>query len=322
MTTRLLARIAAAALVAVAAISLAAPAALAADPIDQNSRILITNERDVVVAQGDELDLLILARGDATIEGTVANLVVIDGTATLRGASVESIVAVRSPIELLPGSVVGGRILTLDSLVHLQGNAQVVGGTHDVVNVLAGLAPVLAPALLLILLGIALSSVVAALLFAAFVPNQLRDAQGLISGQPGTTFLVGLVALLVLPFLVVALLVSLIGAPLAFGLLLTVAPLLAFAGYLVAAVWVGDWLLRRLTSRPSGERQYGAAIVGVISLQVLSLIPVLTLVVPIASLFGLGAILRLAYRSFRAPVLPLAPVAVRPQAVASRPAAG
>jgi hypothetical protein len=316
MTGRLLARVAAALLLATLALGLAAPAVLAADPLDEHSRIVIANERDVVVAQGDALDLLVLSRGDATIEGSVANLIVIEGSATLRGASVESIVAVRSPIELEPDTVVGGRILTLDALVHLQGNAQVVGGTHDLVQVAAGLAPVLAPALLLILLGIALSSIVAAVLLAAFVPRQLREAEGLISSEPGTTFLAGFAAIVALPFLVVALMVSLIGAPLAFGLVLTVAPLLAFAGYLVSAVWIGEWLLRRLTSRPAGDRPYGAAIVGVVSLQVVSIIPVLTLAVPIASLFGLGAILRLAYRAFRAPVLPLAPAPVLPQPTA------
>ena len=52
------------------------------------------------------------------------------------------------------------------------------------------------------------------------------------------------------------------------------------------------------------------------SLQIVSIIPVLTLAVPIASLFGLGAILRLAYRAFRAPALPLAPAPVLPRPAA------
>jgi len=68
----------------------------------------------------------------------------------------------------------------------------------------------------------------------------------------------------------------------------------------VAGIWIGEWLLYRGTSeRP--ERPYLAAVLGLVVLQVVSLIP---FVGAIASLFGFGAVLLLAWRVFRQPSQP------------------
>jgi len=73
-------------------------------------------------------------------------------------------------------------------------------------------------------------------------------------------------------------------------------PAAAFAGYLVAGIWLGEWLLYR-GDRPVPERPYLAAVVGLLVLQIISLVP---FVGAIASLFGFGAVLLLAWRVFRA----------------------
>ena len=77
-------------------------------------------------------------------------------------------------------------------------------------------------------------------------------------------------------------------------------PAAAFAGYLVAGIWIGEWLLYRgSAARP--ERPYLAAVLGLVVLQLISIIP---FVGAIASLFGFGAVLLLAWRVFRQPSQP------------------
>jgi hypothetical protein len=67
------------------------------------------------------------------------------------------------------------------------------------------------------------------------------------------------------------------------------------AGDLVASIWIGEWLLYRGgAERPA--RPYLAAVLGVIVLWVISLVPFAG---AIASLFGFGAVLLLAWRTFR-----------------------
>jgi hypothetical protein len=90
--------------------------------------------------------------------------------------------------------------------------------------------------------------------------------------------------------------VTIVGAPLGVGLLLFVWPLTAFLGYLVAAIWIGDWVLRRGAKPVPRQRPYLAAVIGVLILEVVGILPPLA---AIASLFGFGAVILLAWRSFR-----------------------
>ena len=104
--------------------------------------------------------------------------------------------------------------------------------------------------------------------------------------------------MIVIPFVAVLAMFTVIGAPLGFAILFMVSPAAAFVGYLVAAIWIGDLVLNRGTSPGTEDRPYLAAIVGVLVLWLISLVP---FVGAIASLFGLGAVLLLAWRTFRQP---------------------
>jgi sorbitol-specific phosphotransferase system component IIBC len=73
--------------------------------------------------------------------------------------------------------------------------------------------------------------------------------------------------------------------------------LAAFIGYLVAGIAIGDWIVGRLSPAVSRERPYLAAVVGLV---VLELVGILPLVSAIATLFGYGAVLLLAWRTLRA----------------------
>jgi hypothetical protein len=96
--------------------------------------------------------------------------------------------------------------------------------------------------------------------------------------------------------LIVLLFITIVGAPLALGILFVAWPLAAFVGYLVAGIWLGDWILSRTSGTVIRERPYLAAVIGLVVLQVLGIWPVFSM---IASVFGYGAILLLAWRTFR-----------------------
>ena len=162
---------------------------------------------------------------------------------------------------------------------------------------LIAFAAVLAPVVLLFLLGFALVTFAAGLALAALAARQVRSAEALISHEPAETFVFGLAGLVVIPLVAILAMVTIIGAPLGLAILLMVWPAAAIAGYLVAGIWIGDWLLYR-GDRSQPERPYLASVVGLIVLQIAGLVP---FVGPIASLFGFGAVLLLAWRTFRQP---------------------
>ena len=90
---------------------------------------------------------------------------------------------------------------------------------------------------------------------------------------------------------------TVIGAPLGLGVLFQLWPLIAFVGYLVAGIWIGEWLLARFQPGAVRERPYLPAAVGVVVLQLVAIVPVLAIATAVASLFGFGAVLLLAWRT-------------------------
>ena len=81
------------------------------------------------------------------------------------------------------------------------------------------------------------------------------------------------------------------------GLLVVLWPAVAFIGYIVAAIWLGEWLLgRRSPEAAPAERPYAAATIGLIVAFILGLIPV---VAAILSILGLGAVVLASWRTLR-----------------------
>jgi hypothetical protein len=205
--------------------------------------------------------------------------------------------------------------MTLDSAVHQVGDAAVLGDVTEVQAALVALGAVLAPAFVLFWLGFGLATIVAGLLLVGLASRQVRMAEQVISREPVKAFVVGLLGLIVFPIAAVLLMVTIIGAPLGLGILLGVWPLLAYVGYLVAGIWIGEWLLTRTTTPRTRERPYLAAVIGLLLLQLTSVVPVLSIISAVASLFGFGAVLVLIWRTLTArpagtqPVVVPAPVA-------------
>jgi uncharacterized membrane protein len=134
---------------------------------------------------------------------------------------------------------------------------------------------------------------------AALAARQVRQAEAIISHEPVMALATGIVGLIAFPLIGIVLIVTLVGAPIGVALLLQVWPLVAFVGYLVAGIWIGDWVLRRSSSEAVRERPYLAAVLGLVILGFMAIIPVLAIVTAIASLFGFGAVILLAIRTIR-----------------------
>jgi hypothetical protein len=284
---------------ALIALVVLAPVALAADPFPQAGRVLVSTEGNFTLPAGERADVVVVINGTAMIEGEANTVVVIDGALNLAGTRTETVIAIRSPVEIGPDSVVLGDVMTLDSLVHQTGNAEVLGEVTDLPSTLVGFGVVLAPALLLLWIGFGLAMIAAGLLLAAMAARQVRQAEAIISHEPVMALATGILGLIAFPVVGIVLIVTLVGAPIGVALLLQVWPLVAFVGYLVAGIWIGDWVLRRSSSEAVRERPYLAAVLGLVILGFMAIIPVLAIVTAIASLFGFGAVILLAIRTIR-----------------------
>lgn len=296
------------ALAVAAALAIGYRVAFAAEPMTETGRVLISTQGDVVIPEGDHADAILVVQGNADIRGEVKTLVVIDGTATLIGAEAESVVAIRSQVEVGAGTVVSGEVMRLDATIHQSGDAEITGGITDLASSLIAAGAVLAPALFLLWLGFGLATIAWALLAAGVAGRQLREATQVLARDPVMAFLVGLGAIVLLPIVAILLMVTVIGAPLGVGLLIVALPLLAFAGYLVTATWIGGWVVRETTvpSATDGERPFIPILAGVIVLTLVGLVPILSIVSAVASLLGFGAVIRVVFRALRGATGPAA----------------
>ncbi len=273
------------------------PAVRAAGPSAPNTgRVLISTGGDITLPAGQHADAVVVIHGTATILGEANVVVVIDGAANLVGARTESVMAVQSTVSLGTGTVVQHDVMTISSTVTRAADAQVGGTVRDVTIDAAGIGLLLAPAIILLYLGFGLAAIGAGLLLAALASKQVRSAERLISQRPIATLATGLAGVILPMFVVVILMVSVIGAPLGLGILFGLWPLTAFIGYLVAGIWIGDWILRRTSPAVERQRPYLAAVIGIIALAVLGIVPFLA---AIADLFGFGAVILLAWQTIR-----------------------
>jgi hypothetical protein len=281
----------------IVALLLVVPGVRAADPLAHSGRVLIDVQGDVAIPAGDQADVVVVVGGRAEIRGVVNTLVVVDGSADLQGASLETLVAVRGQVEVGPDTVVRGEIRRLDSTVHQSGNAIVAGGIVDLAPRLLEFGGVLATVLLLLWIGFGIANILAGLLLAALGARQVRAAKELIVHEPALAGVSGLLAAILVPVAGILLLPTVVLAPVGVAILVVALPLIAFGGYLVAAVWVGEWLLGMLGDHRERERPYLAVVIGVVVLGLVGMVPVAGLLVAVASLLGFGALLVLALRT-------------------------
>jgi hypothetical protein len=273
-----------------------APLAVAAEELPHSGRILIATQGDITLPAGEQADLVLVTNGTAHIAGDADTVVVIDGAADLTGAAAETVVVIRGHAAVDATSIVLGDILTLEASTSVDPAAAIGGQIRDLAPDIAGIGFVLGPALLLLYVGFALAAIAAALLLAGLAARQVRSAEELIRREPLRTAGIGLLGLFLPIVFLVLLTVTVVGAPLAFGIAFGLWPLAAFIGYLVAGIAIGDWIVGRLSPGVMRERPYLAAVVGLVVLETVGIVP---LVSAVATLFGYGAVLLLAWRTLR-----------------------
>ena len=278
----------------------------AGEELPHTGRVLFVAGGDIEVAADEQADAVIVINGDARIEGTVNSLVVVEGTATVTGATVEGIAIINGTLELGAGTTVLGDIGQLNSEVITAEGVEVGGSVNDLTGNVAGFGVFIGFAALAIWVGVGIATLIVGLLMAGLAARQTRSATSLIRLEPGRTFLVGLLAVIVPPILAVLAMVTIVGIPAGLGLLIVVWPLVAFVGYVVAAIWLGEWLLGRRDGSVPAERPYAAATVGLLVAFVIGLVPFVSVVL---SILGLGAVVLAAWRTLRGTPVATQPVA-------------
>jgi hypothetical protein len=259
--------------------------------------ILVGVQNDVALPAGEEADAVIVVDGRAVIEGVATGLVAIDSDVTISGAGavVESVFVIGGTLDVADGATVNdvaysGTTISERSLAAVTGEVSDIN--DDFAQFAAFLVAALAVIVFFIFIGWLLAVLISALLLVAFGTTQARRAAANIGGDVLKTLAVGLLMLIV-PWIVIGLLaITIVGIPLAIGLGVLWA-FVAFLGYLVVGLWIGERILSR--SR-NAARPYGAAFLGVLILMLLSWVP---LVSPIAMWFGLGAVTLAGWRTLR-----------------------
>lgn len=276
--------------------------AAADDALPTGGRLVVVVGGDIDIPEGDRADAVIVVGGRATVEGAVNALVVIDGSATVRGATLETLAVVNGSADLVDARVIG-------DIHHLNAeigrtNVEVGGSVRDLAGDAAAFGIFLGAAAIILWIGFGLAMMLVGLLAAGVAARQIRAATTLIRRETGATIVAGLLAMIVPPFLAVLLMLTIVGIPAGIGLLVVLWPAVAFIGYLVAAIWLGEWVLRRPSEAAATDRPYAAVVVGLLVGFVIGLVPLVTAAL---SILGLGAVVLATYRTLRGPrvVLPV-----------------
>lgn len=236
--------------------------------LDETISSVIVADRSAVV-EGEVTDFLMVTGGTATVDGTVGgDIVMIDADLNLgQAATVENVTLFDSSLDRAEGAIIAGDLSE-------EGDLTVFGWGAFVFSVMMWI-------------GFMLLLIVAAVLFAWLGRRPLTSAGEVLEQRVGASLLTPLVLLIGLPLLVVLAFATVIGIPIGLAVFVVVIPALWLFGYLVASAKIGTLLLR-----PTNVRNLMlAAALGVLLLQVLTLIPALgPLVAFLATTYGAGGL--------------------------------
>lgn len=255
------------------------------------------------------------ARSVVVVDGTVTvprgatiteDLVTIDAPAVIAGTVRGRVVTLGAPASVTPTGVVGDGIRWVSDAPRVAPGATVDGDVRQLdFNVRDGVPFVSALAWWI---AVSVSTLVLGLLLLWLGPRAAEaTATRMRDGGWGPSIGVGFVIVVGLPVLAVVALVTVVGVPFAFGLLLALLPL-AGLGYVT-----GAWVLGRALVAPPG-RPAVAFLTGWAILRAAGLVPFLGLLVfAVTAMFGLGALAWTLWHArrppgpLRGPESPLAP---------------
>ena len=285
------------------------------------------------VRAGETERTVVVVGSDAVVDGTVLeNLVVVGGDARVAGRVAGDIVMVGGRLALEPGARVGGDVMLHGDARLAQAPGATIGGA---VQRRTGIS--FGPfAGWLLWFGVTLALVLAGLLFAAVGGRQLDEAAALLLRRPGPVVVTTLVVIAAVPILAITAFFTVIGIPAGIALLVALVPALGLAGYLAAAMALGDVVLRRLgrgrreepsvraarleaergpgreavvpgapgepARAPAAVHPYREVALGVILFQIVLLIPFVGfLLIALAAHLGAGALVYRAWLVWRRP---------------------
>ena len=283
-----------------------APGSVSAqDETQVKSDLLLRVKGPVSIGPVDTMGTVWVIGNNATILGTVRELVVIGGAARIDGTVQGNMVLINGTATLGPAARIGKDVLLYRSTITSLSGARIAGTVHNELGVSFG-----ARALWLLWLSVSIAVIVAGLVLGYVASDSLaRVADGLRSewkGALGAT----LIVIFGLPFAAVISFMTGIGFVLGFFILFVLIPFLSLVGYLIAGTSLGRAILGVKSEDPS--RLFTAIAVGILVMQAIAIIPGLGgLVVLLSSQIGVGALVYRAWRRGHSARLP-APLIVQP----------
>jgi MFS family permease len=273
---------------------------------NEDDSALIAVQRDIAVGQSETADGVVIVDGQAAIEGSVESIFAVDADVTISGssASVERVFTIAGTLTIADGATIGDAYYTGTEVTIDEANVTVTGevtnAQEEVVGALAAVLAVLVVLVVFVVIGAFIATMLMTLLVIAFGTAQTRRAAATISNDVLKTLVVGILMLVVPSILFGILFATIVGIPVAIGMLLLWGFVL-FLGQVVVATWIGERILprARVASRP-----YGAAFLGMLILLLLSW----TWIVPLlAGVFGTGAVTLAGWRVLRGGGVPPVP---------------
>ena len=248
-------------------------------------------------------DSATLAGGRLDMDGSVnGDLRMFGDSLTVNGTVKGDVDLVGDTIHVGPDARIGGRLdYRRGADVNVDPAAQIAGGVHERSKGDRQWRRVFHGGPFAGGVHVSLGMVVLGALLILLAPRFTREAAGLVQKDFWNSAGMGFVMLVGVPFVVVMLLVTIIGIPLALLMVFGYVALLLL-GYVVAAIFVGDFVLARV-SAPKLELPWWRVLFLVLALLAISIVKQLPLLggLAVAILFcvGIGAFTIRSWRGFR-----------------------
>jgi hypothetical protein len=270
-------------LIALGALALP-PATAAAGARSDDGETIVVIAGDVTVPRGETVDGIFVVSGDIRLAGrSDGDVVLFSGDAVVSGRIDGDLVSFGGHARLLPSAHVTGDVRYGDERPTVSGDAIVRGDvTKESWPDSGDLLPFVGALLLWLAIGV--SAAILGVLLLLVAPRAADAISARSRERIGPLIAIGIAIMICLPVAAVIAAITLVGLPLAIGILLALLPLGAVA-YVVAA-----WALGRRVVKPPQGRIL-AFLAGLAILRVAALVPFLGWLVGLAAVvFGLGLI--------------------------------
>jgi hypothetical protein len=271
------------ALGAAGGLSAATPAATAAGAQSDSGDAVVVIRGDVNVPRGEVVDGVYVVSGDVRIAGhSTGDVVVLAGDALISGRIDGDLLIASGQARLLPRAYVSGDIRYGDERPIVAGQAIVRGDvSKEGWSDWGGFLPFVG---IVFWLAVGISAAILGVLLLLIAPRGADALYDRSRERIGPVIAIGIAVAICLPVAAAIAAITLVGLPLAFGILLALLPLAAVA--YVCSAWV---LGRRIVKPPHGRILSFLAGLGI--LRAIALIPILGGLVGLAAaVFGLGLI--------------------------------